>query len=90
MIPNLGLRSSKRSSRDKDVNEGGIRKVIPGNTSQVSGEVSQGGDEVGRKQRRSKPRGGGDVPCLYPVVIFCRSFSRCYQWRKLRSLYCLL
>lgn len=45
MIPNLGLKSSKRSSRDKDLNEGGIRKVIPGNTSQVSGEVGQGGEE---------------------------------------------
>lgn len=45
MISSLGLRSSKRSSRDKDVNEGGIRKVIPGNTSQVSGEVCQRGEE---------------------------------------------
>ena len=45
MIPNLGLISSKRSYRDKDVNEGGIRKVIPGNTSQVNGEVSQGWEE---------------------------------------------
>lgn len=45
MIPSLGLKSSKRSSRDKDLNEGGIRKVIPENTSQVSGEVGQGGEE---------------------------------------------
>ena len=42
MIPSLGLGSSKSSPRDKDSNEGGIRKVTPGNT---SGEVSQGGEE---------------------------------------------
>ena len=43
------------------------------------------GDEVGRKQLRSKPH-GGDVLCLYPVVIFCLSFSRCYHWRKLAEI----
>lgn len=41
MIPCLGLGSSKSSPRDKDLTEGGIRKVAPGNT---SGEVSQGGE----------------------------------------------